>query len=218
MFLTMFCSDVYRKEDLKRNSSNIEEKIRDFEARRGKSITMDVTKLKQQSENSKSPRTSLGRPIKFSFKSSYSSELDTKIDDRTLPVGTKYSSKDECYVALVPEVDDRQKQKLQDSLKRKFQNKGNVARETAVCIIDSVLDSAKNIVETRLIDKDYKENIADGRSDSQEKRSPSNNRLKDIDIENGNSLVGSSNDSIRKDERNIKSGESTESDTLNGDH
>lgn len=157
-----FCPDACRKEDLKRNSSNIEDKIRDFEERRGKPVTVDVPKLKQSNEGvSKSPRTSFGRPIKFSFKSSYSSEFDSKVDDRTLPVGTKYSSKDECYTAHVQEDGKR---KSQDSLKKKSrksgsQEKENVARETAVCIIDSVLDSAKNIVETKLVDKGYKENL-----------------------------------------------------------
>ncbi|XP_077293915.1 prominin-1-A-like [Arctopsyche grandis] len=157
-----------KKEDLKRNSSNIEEKIRDFEARRGKSVSTDVAKYKQPTEVSKSPRTSFGRPIKFSFKSSYSSEFDGKIDDRTLPIGTKYSSKDECYIAIVPEDDvcpndGNYSRHVSLDRKSKSNNKKddeNAARETAVCIIDSVLDSAKSIVETRLVEKPYKENIS----------------------------------------------------------
>lgn len=140
-------------------------------------MSADITKYKQPAEVSKSPRTSFGRPIKFSFKSSYSSELDGKIDDRTLPIGTKYSSKDECYIAIVPEDDicvndGRKSQSVSLDRKSKPVKKDeNVARETAVCIIDSVLDSAKNIVETRLVDKPYKENITNNKKNSEFRKS-----------------------------------------------
>lgn len=46
-----------------------------------------------------------------------------------------------------------------------------VARETAVCIVDSVLDSAKNIVETKLVDKAFKEKLTDVMRNT-EKNSP----------------------------------------------
>lgn len=194
-----------------------------------------MTKFKQPSDGTKSPRTSFGRPIKFSFKSSYSSEFESKVDDRTLPIGTKYSTKDECYMAIVPEKgfgdkapDSKkgslekqkkgslekqkkgslekqkkgslEKQKKANEKEKKLDKKGDkktvdknadenaanekienksdekaepivVARETAVCIVDSVLDSAKNIVETKLVDKAFKEKLTDVMRNT-EKNSP----------------------------------------------
>lgn len=212
---------------MKRNSSNIEDKIRDFEARRGKTLSADISKYKQPAEVSKSPRTSFGRPIKFSFKSSYSSELDGKIDDRTLPIGTKYSSKDECYIAIVPEDDicvndGRKSQSV--SLERKSRtnkkDNENVARETAVCIIDSVLDSAKNIVETRLVDKPYKENITNNKKNSEHRKSLEkkknnsdkklNETSKEISAENNKDVVENGSN---KNEQPVVNGEQA---TTNG--